>query len=57
VVEPDGSSTLRGTPTPAKDAPLPAAPSAGAAAPAAPSFGTAATPASPPAAASEAAGD
>jgi hypothetical protein len=60
VVEPDGSSTLRGTPTPAKDAPLPAAPSAGAAAPAAPSSGTAATPATPatpPAPASEAAGD
>jgi hypothetical protein len=60
VVEPDGSSTLRGTPTPAPAVAPPAVPTAGAARPpasAAPS-GSAAAVSSPPAApAAEAAGD
>jgi hypothetical protein len=54
VVEPDGSSTLRGNPTPAKAAPVPPAPAA-AATPAAPSSTAPAS--SSPAVPSDAAGD
>jgi hypothetical protein len=56
VVQPDGTSTLRGTPSPASPVPLPPVPGAATPSPA-PAGGTAATPSPGPAGTDPAAGD